>query len=134
VRAAGASAGLAADDIVATFFSDLAARGHEPLLHMAGGTLAFALTSGDRAQHWTVSMSGGTVGVVRGRRRADCTVRVSRELFTRLLVGALDPWTAYLRDEYQIEGEIGLMVAFQRLLPDARTARDHGGTDFDGTG
>ncbi len=122
VSAARAGRGGGPQDVVGAFFSELAERGFEPLLHMAHGTIAFALREDDRAHHWRVAIAHGDVRVARGRARADCAVDAPRELFVRLLTGDAHPWTAYLREEYAVSGDIGLLVAFERLLPSAKLA------------
>jgi len=41
-----------------------------------------------------------------------------------MLSGAVHPWTAYLREEYQVHGGLDLLVAFLRLLPATLATED----------
>lgn len=118
-----------APDPIAAFFVDLARNGHEPLLHMVRGRLAFALSNGARTQHWLLTITNGDVAVSRGRATPDCAVRVARDLFLRMLNGTVHPWTAYLREEYEVSGDLDLLVAFLRLLPVQAAAADHPSPD-----
>lgn len=104
-------------DIVREFFEKLAARGHEPLLHMVSGSLRFELSAGARIEPWQVAIKRGDVTVARDGAKADCVVQCEKELLARMLTGRENAWTAYLREEYEIQGAIGPLVVFQRLFP-----------------
>ena len=58
-------------DATATFFEQLAARGHEPLLQSASGTLRFELKNGGRTQYWFVTIDKGDITVSHANAEAD---------------------------------------------------------------
>jgi len=72
-------------DIVREFFEKLAARGHEPLLHMVSGSLRFELSAGARIELWRVAIKRGDVTVARDGAKADCVVQLV--VFQRLFPG-----------------------------------------------
>ena len=113
----------AATDPTAEFFERLAARGHEPLLSRANGTLRFELKDGNRAQRWLVAIRRGDVTVSRAGGDADMVVRADKALFDRLASGAVNPVAATLRGELGAEGDWKLLVLFQRLFPGPRKKR-----------
>jgi putative sterol carrier protein len=111
------------------FFDSLAQRGHEPLLEKAKGTIGFELTDGKRVERWLVELKGGDVGVSRRNIRADCRVRVKKDLFDEIVVGKANGMAAFLRGALAIEGQYELMAVFQRVFPGppAKRARRRGG-------
>jgi putative sterol carrier protein len=100
-----------------TFFESLAAREHEPLLHACSGTLRFDLKGRGGVEHWFVRVTKGDVAVSRRRSKADCVVRVDEGTFDRVVSGGMNAIAAALRGEIAIEGELPLIIAFQRLFP-----------------
>jgi putative sterol carrier protein len=103
-------------DATAEFFADLASRGHEPALRKATGTIRFDLT-GERTTRWLVSIAKGDVAVSRKSGRADCVVRVDRELFQNIASGEANAMAAVLRGAIEAEGDLGLLLSFQRVFP-----------------
>ena len=116
-------------DATAEFFESLAARGHEPLLSRANGTLRFELKAGARSQRWLVSVKKGDVTVSRTGGDADMVVRADKALFDRFASGAANPVAAALRGEFGAEGDWKLLVLFQRLFPGPRARRRRTGGD-----
>ena len=104
-------------DPTTEFFEELRARGHEPRIRQATGTLRFELVQGKAVDRWLVSMVKGDVAVAHRGGPADCIVRADRALFDRLASGELNLVTAVLRGELVGEGNWKLLVLFQRLLP-----------------
>jgi hypothetical protein len=115
-------------DEVSGFFDELAARGHEPLLSRARGTLRFDVAEPDRTGHWYLGIDRGAVHVSRAEASADAVVRLSGETMAGLANGTVNAWTALLRGEVHAEGDLGLLVLFQRVFPAAaaRNSADPG--------
>jgi len=112
------------------FFDDLAARGHVPLLGSTSGTLRFDLESSARTAHWYVTIKKGDVSVSHDAAEADCTVRGAKELFDRMATGTANAMAAALRGLMLPEGDLRLLIQFQRLFPGpprGRTDRDEAG-------
>jgi hypothetical protein len=104
-------------DPTSTFFADLAARGHVPMLGGTSGTLRFDLEHGKRVDHWYVTIHRGDVSVTRDRGDADCVVAGSRELFDRMASGTANSMAAALRGLVKPAGDLRLIIQFQRLFP-----------------
>ena len=101
----------------AEFFETLRRRSPEPLLGDVRGSLRFELSSGKSSEHWLVSVDAGNLSVSRKGGKADCTVRASKDVFSRIATGELNAFAAMLRGEVAAEGDPLLLVRFQRLLP-----------------
>jgi len=109
------------------FFADLAARGHVPLLKSSSGTLRFDLAGGGRTAHWYVTIEKGDVSVSHDTAEADCVVRSGKELFDRMAAGTANATSAALRGLVATEGDLRLIIQFQRLFPGPpRTCADRG--------
>jgi putative sterol carrier protein len=104
-------------DSAAEFFESLVARGHEPLLEKSTGTLRFDLRDGKRTERWLLTVAKGDLAVSRRNVRADAVVSVDKSLFDRIATGEANATAAMLREEIGVEGDVRLVVAFQRLLP-----------------
>jgi putative sterol carrier protein len=103
-------------DATTELFESLRARGTEPLLQHAHGTMRFELGNG-RTDHWTVEIDGGKVAVSHANRKADCMVRADKKLFDGLASGEVNAMAAVLRGALTVEGDPELFVLFQRLFP-----------------
>jgi putative sterol carrier protein len=99
------------------FFEELGARGHEPLLEKATGTIRFELTNGKRKARWLVAIKKGDVTVSHGNARADCVTRSDQALFDQIVTGEENAMAALLRGAVAVEGRPDLLVYFQRLFP-----------------
>jgi putative sterol carrier protein len=105
-------------DATTEFFEALAARGHEPALARVTGTLRFDLRDGGaRAERWLITISKGDVAVSHRNAKADCVIRVDRTLFDRIAGGETNAMAAFLRGAIDVEGDRGLLLAFQRAFP-----------------
>jgi putative sterol carrier protein len=107
-------------DATTQFFDDLAQRGNEPSLGRTRGSLRFDLADGSRSQHWLVKISNGDIDVSRGDARADCVIRSDQDVFETVLSGDLNAMVAYLRGLMVLEGDVSLLVRFQRLFPPSK--------------
>lgn len=104
-------------DPTSEFFDTLARHGHEPLLEHASGTMRVELKDGRRTERWHITVKRGDLTVSRRNVGADCIVSADRALFDRVVSGHANAMTALLREEMRVEGDVKLLVAFQRLLP-----------------
>jgi len=104
-------------DATAAFFGELGGRGHEPVLHTVSGTLRFDLRDGRRVERWLVELKKGDVGVSHRNVGADCVVSADRALFEGVASGKTNVMAALLRGEMGVEGDVKLLVLFQRLFP-----------------
>jgi putative sterol carrier protein len=104
-------------DADAQFFEALAGRGHEPLLAKASGSIRFELLDGKKTERWLVEVRKGDIAVSRRNTSADCVVRSDRALFARIARGNENAFAALLRGAVEVEGNVGLLVLFQKLLP-----------------
>jgi putative sterol carrier protein len=101
----------------AAFFDDLAQRGREPLLKNESGTIRFDLQHGKEVEHWTVTIDKGDVEVSRSRAKADAMVRLKKSLFEGMVTGRVNAMAAVLRGELVPEGDLSLVIMFQRAFP-----------------
>jgi putative sterol carrier protein len=99
------------------FFARLAQETEEPLLRRTCGTVRFDLREGEQLEHWLVTVDDGAVTVSRRNRRADAVVRVDKAMFDDMVTGSLNAMAAWLRGEFVPEGDLGLVLRFQRLFP-----------------
>jgi predicted lipid carrier protein YhbT len=111
-------------DMTEAFFTRLAERGYEPLLHSVSGTIR--LDIGD-AGSWFVAVKNGSLSVSRDTAGADCVFACSREDFDRMVVGKQNPTTLFMQGRMKITGNLGLAQAFQRLFPDESLADEKQG-------
>jgi putative sterol carrier protein len=113
-------AGAAADPTKA-FFDDLTRREREPLLRRASGTLRIDLADGKTTHHWYVTLKKGAIVVSHKEGTADAIVRADKSLFDDLAGGRANAMAATLRGTLRPEGDLGLMMSFQRLFPSPPT-------------
>jgi putative sterol carrier protein len=99
------------------FFDELKRRGHEPLLRNATGTLRFDVVDGKRTARWFLTVKKGDLTVSRQGSGADCIVRGDKALVEGIWAGDVNAFAAVLRGEIDVEGDLEMMVLFQRLLP-----------------
>ena len=104
-------------DPTASFFANLGASGHQPLLEKASGSLRFELADGKTVERWRVDVSKGDVVVSHKAGAADCVLHAPKSLFDKLASGRENAMAAVLRGALMVEGDIDLLLAFQRILP-----------------
>lgn len=104
------------DPTLDTFFSDLATRGYEPLLHDVTGTIRFDLDAPEGGLHqWRVAIDHGKVGVSRDAAEADCVISSSEDELTRLFEGQDTVTAAVLRGALTVQGDLTLVQSIRRL-------------------
>jgi putative sterol carrier protein len=104
-------------DATTKFFEALEARGHDPMLEKAKGTMRFDVRDGKHTARWVVSIDKGDVTVSRRNAKADCVVRVDRALFDDITTGRANALAALMRGEIEAEGDMGLLATIQRVFP-----------------
>jgi putative sterol carrier protein len=104
-------------DPTTAFFDDLKQRGHEPLLSRKHGSVRVEVTKGRTTEQWLVEYDDGEITVSRRNRAADTTVRADRQLFDRIATGEMNAMAALLRGAVSAEGDLNVLVVFQRLFP-----------------
>jgi SCP-2 sterol transfer family len=111
-------------DATAAFFDELASRGHEPVLARTSGTLRFDIADGDRVEHWYVTIRKGDIDVARKRGRADSLLALDHSLADEIFGGRTNVIARMLRGQVHIEGDLAVMMQFQRLLPRPAGSRE----------
>jgi putative sterol carrier protein len=104
-------------DATAKFFADLEEGGHQPLLEKASGSLRFELADGKAVERWRIDVSRGDVAVSHKAGAADCVLRSPKALFDKIASGRENPMAAVLRGALIVEGDVDLLLAFQRIVP-----------------
>ena len=111
-------------DATTEFFDDLGKRGHEPLLEDVTGTIRLDLDHGKETDHWFVAIHEGDISVSHRNAKADSVIRTERELFDDIASGRANSMAAMLRGLVAAQGNLELLVRFQRLFPGPPRARD----------
>jgi predicted lipid carrier protein YhbT len=81
------------------------------------GTIRLDVESDARTDFWFVTLRNGTARVSRQDRRPDLVIRGHQTFFDRLVRGQAQLYTALLRNEINVEGDLALFSSFERLLP-----------------
>jgi putative sterol carrier protein len=110
-------------DSTVEFFDELGQRGHEPLLEKTSGSIRIDLRNGKTTDRWLITISKGDLDVSREGAAADCVVSTDRAVFDKIASGRTNAVAAMLRGAITVEGDIPLLVSFQRLLPGPPRAR-----------
>jgi putative sterol carrier protein len=110
-------------DSTAEFFGELGSRGHEPLLEKATGTVRFDVRQGKKTDRWLVAIAKGDLSVSHRNVAADCVVSADKTLFDGVTSGKANAMAALLRGAMTVEGDVQLLVLFQRLFPGAKGSR-----------
>jgi hypothetical protein len=119
------AAPVISNDPIESFMLGLEKIAYQPLLAHTDGTILLELTDDGVNDHWLITIDRGRVLVSNRPGPADAVVCLRRELFDSATRGRSNLWTALLRDDATVEGDLHLVAAFQRLLP-GPTGRDPG--------
>jgi putative sterol carrier protein len=95
----------------------LPSRGDDPVLHQLSGTIRFDLRDGKAVESWFLQLDKGDVKVSRRKAKADCVAAMETELCDALVTGGTNGFAAALRGDIELEGEVALLLEFQRLFP-----------------
>jgi putative sterol carrier protein len=104
-------------DSATEFFEEIQARGHEPLLAKARGTLQFELSDVDTVETWVLQIDRGAVVVSRDEVESACRIQTSRKLFDGVISGRQNAMAAMLRGDIVYDGDTELLMLFQRVFP-----------------
>ncbi len=104
-------------DPTAEFFTSLGRRGHEPLLESGMGTIRFDVARDGGVDRWYLTIQRGDLRVFREDARCDCLVRADKRLFDDLVTGRTHLYTAWVRNEIRVSGDVRLARLMQGLLP-----------------
>jgi putative sterol carrier protein len=115
---------MMADALMAGFFTRLDGSGHEPLLRHVTGTLRFDVVDDGAVEHWLVTIRDGSPTVTRSDAHATAVIRATAATTTGLVTGELNLLSAVLRGDVTAEGDLGLVMLFQRLFPSPSRAGD----------
>ena len=108
------------------FFEELGRTGNVPLMQRVKGTMRFDLEDDGSIEHWFVSIDKGDVKVARRKTAADAVVNTDRSLLDDMIQGRVNATAAVLRGLISVEGNLGLLMLFQRMFPgppEAKAAR-----------
>jgi hypothetical protein len=102
----------------ASFFGELGSRGSEPLLRKVSGQIRFEIADGAHTDSWLVGVDKGELTVTREQGSPDCIIRGERAVFDEVARGRANALAAVLRGALVCDGDLGLLVAIQRIFPD----------------
>jgi putative sterol carrier protein len=108
---------LILSDPTAAFFDALKQREHDPLLSGKQGSVRIEVANGGAIERWLVEYDDGAITVSKRNRVADTTVRADKQVFDRIASGEANAMAALLRGEVAAEGDMNVLIVFQRLLP-----------------
>ena len=99
---------------VQEFFDSLESRVDSSRTAGMNSTYVFDI---DGAGEWTVAVDDGRVNVSDGASPdADCTITSSAENFERIVVGELNPTSAYMTGKLKVKGDMGAAMKLQKLF------------------
>jgi putative sterol carrier protein len=99
------------------FLAELADGGPYPLLARTTGTIRIDLANGRDTEYIFVSIDKGMIAVSKAKRDADAIVRADRDLFDGVASGQVNVMAALLRGVVDVEGDLNLLMRFQKLFP-----------------
>ena len=104
-------------DVTEEFFAGIAGR-EDPALRKATGTVRFELSHDDTIEHWLVVVDKGMVRAFRAPEAIECesVIRADKTLFEEIARGEANTTTAMLRGVVSVEGDLELLLLFQRLI------------------
>jgi putative sterol carrier protein len=105
-------------DTITTFLDELDGS-QQPLLSHVSGTVRLDLDNGGGTRHWLLDIRHGAVDVSEAgaSTEADAAMQMHRSVFERLITGEANAVASTLRGQLSMDGDITLLVAFQRIMP-----------------
>ena len=94
----------------------MAGRRYEPLLENVTGVLRIDLSEEDRTDRWFIAVDRGDVTASSPSGAADCTLLMDAAPFDRMTRAEVNAMAAVLRGDIGIDGDLELVVMFQRLM------------------
>ncbi|MFL5767971.1 MAG: SCP2 sterol-binding domain-containing protein [Actinomycetota bacterium] len=99
------------------FLETLPSRNNDPVLRQLSGTIRLDLRDGKVIESWFLQLDDGEVKVSHRKGKADCIATMEAKLSDGLATGKLNAVSAALRGEIEIQGQVALLLGFQRLYP-----------------
>jgi len=96
-----------------TFFEGLEARADTSRIDGIDHSYLFDV---EGEGQWLVEVRNGAVRVTEGAAKADVTISVSGETFSRIASGQQNPVTAYMTGKLKISGDTGAALKLQKLF------------------
>ncbi|HUI47096.1 MAG TPA: SCP2 sterol-binding domain-containing protein [Acidimicrobiia bacterium] len=118
------TAAPAATGAAARFFTELGRSGRLPQLGTVSGTIRFDIVDGSDVERWYVTLAKGDVSVSQNDRESDASARAERALFDGIASGRVNVVAAMLRGLVEVDGDLGLLMVFQKLFPGPPRAGD----------
>jgi putative sterol carrier protein len=105
-------------DAITTFLDELGGS-PQPLLSHVAGTIRLDIDNGGGTRHWLLDIREGAVDVsdAGAATEADASMHTHRSVFERLITGEANAVASTLRGQLSMDGNITLLVAFQRVMP-----------------
>jgi hypothetical protein len=113
---ANSSAGTSVDEsaTIRTLFAHLAVRKSDPLLKGIDGVYQFEV---EGFGSWFLTVRAGSLAVSRSPVPVDCAIVFSSKDFIDIAQGRQNLMTAFLQGRVSGWGDLGMALAFRRLLP-----------------
>ena len=108
---------MATTDPTARFFETLAEADRVPVLATQTGTIRFDIGEGKDLDHWYVNVKKGEVKISHKNAKADAVAVGTKSLFDELATGKANAMASFLRGRLSGQGDVGLLMSFQRLFP-----------------
>jgi putative sterol carrier protein len=99
------------------FFDALAEQGYSPLLARTTGTIRLDLANGEGLEHIYLAIDKGKLTVSHAKRDADAIIRADRDLIDGVTSGRVNVMAALLRGVIDVEGNLNLLMRFQKVFP-----------------
>jgi len=96
-----------------TFFEGLEARADTSRIDGIDHSYLFDV---EGEGQWLVEVRNGAVRVTEGAAKADVTISVSGETFSRIASGQQNPVTAYMTGKLKISGDTGAALKLQKIF------------------
>ena len=105
-------------DTITTFFDRLGGS-EQPLLSHINGTIRLDLDNGGGTRYWLVDIREGAIDVADADEttQAEASMHTHRAVFEKLVTGEANAVATALRGQLAMEGDLTLLVAFQRIMP-----------------
>jgi putative sterol carrier protein len=104
-------------DPTVAFFDELASWEQVPMLHSTSGTIRIDLDDSGVTTHWHITIDKGDIRVTHSNAKADTVMRTEKKLFDGMAKGTVNVTAALLRGVLAVEGDLGLLASFARILP-----------------
>jgi hypothetical protein len=102
--------------------SQVTSRGAE-LVKQVNGVFVFEI-KGNPAETWVLDLKSGNGSISKGAPSTEpkgaCKIKILDEDFVQLMTGKLDPQSAFAGGKLSLEGNMGLAMKLQALVPKSK--------------